>query len=81
MEQNKIMSNKKNEIQQQLYSLKESSKRSHFTFDDLYPGGALENHVGIFTYLPTVECNKLYLEALNYSEACDADDGDWCARI
>jgi hypothetical protein len=56
VEQNKIMSNKKNEIQQQLYSLKESSKRSHFTFDDLNHGGALENLVWIFRYLPTVEC-------------------------
>jgi hypothetical protein len=27
------------------------------------------------------QLSALFLEALNYSEACDADDGDWCARI
>ena len=80
VEQNKIMSNKKNEIQQQLYTL---SKRVQSVLILLLmiwimagPWKTLLEFLDTFQQL-----SALFLEALNYSEACDADDGDWCARI
>eukprot|EP00978_Attheya_sp_CCMP212_P008150 scaffold19021_cov44-Attheya_sp.AAC.2 len=69
VEENQNLTEGQNELQKQLRSLKDESKNSFFTFDDLYPGGALENHVGIFAYFPTVKANELFLEALNYSKA------------
>eukprot|EP00978_Attheya_sp_CCMP212_P021548 scaffold63058_cov69-Attheya_sp.AAC.2 len=61
-------------MQEKFRSLKPEHK--YFTFADLFSGGALAKHVGVFTYFRTVETNDLFLEALNHAEdSCDPNDG------
>ena len=55
-------------------------KKLVLSYEDLKPGGVLEDFVKDFTYFPNFACNDAFLHLINFTEGCEPGKG-FCENL